>query len=167
MRPSRCWIVSLAAVMIAGLIAGPAAAGPTARYQHAPEDHTILLPDPTVTPGKAVIIDQATVCATRWGLDRRHVTDKMKAKAYIDYGAKKKKDVCCEVDHLVPRDLGGADAQENLWAQPWVQARLKDRLEVYLNRQVCAGRMTLKTAQEAIRSDWHRAYLKMMRERKQ
>ena len=40
-------------------------------------------------------------------------------------------------------------------------ARYKDRVERYLNRQVCSGQMTLAEAQEAIRADWYRVYQSM------
>jgi hypothetical protein len=62
-----------------------------------------------------------------------------------------------EVDHLIPRELGGADDERNLWPQPWTgtyNAHQKDRLENALHRAVCAGTVTLAHAQEAIRSDW-------------
>jgi len=153
-------------LVLAGLCLVPStAAGAEARYHHAPEDSAILLPDPAVTPGQAVPMDVATLCATKWGLDARHVTERMKAQTYADYGAVKRKGLCCEVDHLVSRELGGADVQDNLWPQPWRQARMKDRVENWLHREVCAGRRSLATAQRAIARDWYRVYLEMLRER--
>jgi hypothetical protein len=64
---------------------------------------------------------------------------------------------CCEFDHLISRELGGADVVENLWPQRWVEATQKDGLENWLHREVCAGRMTLKAAQHAIATDWTHA----------
>jgi 5-methylcytosine-specific restriction endonuclease McrA len=43
----------------------------------------------------------------------------------------------CEVDHLISRELGGADATDNLWPQPYTQhpgAHEKDRLENQLHK---------------------------------
>jgi hypothetical protein len=66
---------------------------------------------------------------------------------------------CYEEDHLVPLTLGGhPTAVENLWPQPILEARLKDRLEQTLHRRVCAGLVDLADAQRAIATDWHRAY---------
>ena len=69
-----------------------------------------------------------------------------------------------EEDHLVPLSLGGApDDERNLWPEPrksadgW-DADRKDELELALNRLVCAGRLPLATAQEAIARDWTAAY---------
>lgn len=49
----------------------------------------------------------------------------------------------CEIDHLISRELGGADVMENLWPQayvtsPW-KAVLKDKLENQLHKEMCAG----------------------------
>jgi len=75
-----------------------------------------------------------------------------------DYGAKKREKTCCEVDHLIPRDLGGADDPLNLWPQPWKQARMKDEVEIWLNKQVCAGKISLENAHEQIRTNWMNLY---------
>jgi hypothetical protein len=49
-----------------------------------------------------------------------------------------------ELDHLIPLGLGGhPTSPENLWLQNWPEAAMKDRDELRLHRQVCAGRMTL------------------------
>jgi len=86
-------------------------------------------------------------------------------------------DICCllndllrvpaksfpKVDHLISRELGGADAEDNLWPQPYTQhpgAHEKDWLENELHKGVCAGKITLKDAQDEIKGDWYKAYLK-------
>jgi hypothetical protein len=138
-----------------------------------------LLPDLQVTPGKVAITSKDIVCTTKWGKDERHVTAAMKKEAYAKYGTAPGKSVCvfkthtstsgklvkegCEVDHLVSRELGGADAIENLWSQPYTQhlgAHEKDWLENELHKEVCAGTMTLEQAQQEIKTDWYAAYLK-------
>lgn len=69
-----------------------------------------------------------------------------------------------EIDHLIPLCLGGADDDSNLWAQPrrtieerW-NAEAKDRLERRLCNLVCAGEVEISDAQEAIATDWVKAY---------
>jgi hypothetical protein len=57
---------------------------------------------------------------------------------------------------------GRSNAIENLWPQPASNPnrhgfRLKDRLENRLHRLVCSGRITLRAAQRAIRTNWVRA----------
>ncbi|MGH2509762.1 MAG: hypothetical protein ACRDHZ_20470, partial [Ktedonobacteraceae bacterium] len=69
----------------------------------------------------------------------------------------------CEIDHLISRELGGTDAVENLWPQPYTQhpgAHEKDWLENELHKEVCSGRIRLETAQKEIRQNWYAAYLK-------
>jgi hypothetical protein len=120
------------------------------------------LPNRHVTPGETVEISVKTLCATKWGKDVRHVTQTMKVEVCQRYGATGK----CpgpgyEIDHLVSRELGGADTIANLWPQPITEARKKDVLENFLHHAVCTGAMTLPEAQDAIRIDWTKAYWKM------
>ena len=70
----------------------------------------------------------------------------------------------CEIDHLVPLELGGADTIANLWPEcssgyaGWEGAsfREKDRFENYLHRQVCSGALSLADAQVEMATDWFR-----------
>jgi hypothetical protein len=71
-----------------------------------------------------------------------------------------------EVDHLVPLEIGGADDDSDLWAQPrrsieptW-NAEKKDELEFRLRELVCSGALDVATAQNEIASDWVAAYAK-------
>ncbi len=48
----------------------------------------------------------------------RHVTPAQKRHAYALYGATPKPGVCCEVDHLIPLELGGSNDNSNLWPEP-------------------------------------------------
>jgi len=138
-----------------------------------------LMPDPAVTKGALRLNSKAKICAIKWGKDERHVTQTMKDDAYAQYGTSPGKGVCalkthtgtngqpvtegCEVDHLISRDLGGADTLANLWPQPYTQhpgAHEKDWLETELKKEVCAGKTTLQDARNEIKTDWHAAYLK-------
>lgn len=68
----------------------------------------------------------------------------------------------CELDHLIPLDLGGADSLDNIWPQcgPAGVAltkryfRLKDIVENYLAWQVRKGAIKLASAQQGIAADW-------------
>jgi hypothetical protein len=66
-----------------------------------------------------------------------------------------------EVDHLVSLELGGSNARANLFpeaAVPRPGSHEKDRLENRLHAEVCAGTLTLRSAQRAIATDWVKAY---------
>ena len=68
----------------------------------------------------------------------------------------------CELDHLVPLELGGADGMGNIWPQCGPDDaslknryfKIKDRVENYLTDEVKSGRMSLDVAQRGIASDW-------------
>ena len=60
-----------------------------------------------------------------------------------------------ELDHLIPLGLGGhPTSANNLWLQAWPEAASKDRDELRLHREVCAGRMTLVQAQHDMLATW-------------
>lgn len=113
-------------------------------------------PNFAVTPGVARPLTKIQVCATAWGKDARHVTAAMKKQVAENYGLEPDRIVgygkgpCCEYDHLISRELGGADDVKNLWPQPWVDAKKKDALENSLHRDVCVGTITLGDAQKRI-----------------
>lgn len=127
------------------------------------------LPNPDLTPGivrEGMTVEQ--VCATKWGQDARAVTAAMKRHVATAYGFTPQQ--CpsgrVEYDHLISRELGGADDERNLWPQcyeiaaqnPEWGAHKKDRLENRLHREVCAGRLDLGQAQRAIAADWVKLY---------
>jgi hypothetical protein len=111
-----------------------------------------------LTPGAVRPMTAADVCAVTWGKDDRHVTPKMRAHVFAVYGIPREQWKDYELDHLISRDVGGADDVLNLKPQPWAEAHLKDRLEVKLWRLVCAHELRLVDAQEWIRRDWRKAY---------
>lgn len=84
-----------------------------------------------------------------------------------------------ELDYLIPLDLGGSPTSpRNLWMEPYGDANhlllatdkwpddgsvlpgahQKDIVETMLSQEVCEGKITLKDAQEKIRTDWYALY---------
>ncbi len=127
------------------------------------------LPDPSKTPG--VInpkLTQALVCSKSFRTGPyRHVTPAMHKQIYALYGLTPNKAPCpCEDDHLISIELGGSNDNRNRWPQsyiskPW-NAHIKDKLEGRLHRLVCAKKLTLQEAQQAISSNWIEAYQKFI-----
>jgi hypothetical protein len=127
------------------------------------------LPDPVLTPGVTRDLTLDQVCNTKWGRDTRAVTPAMKTQVYAEYHMVRYQGDCalskrgCEVDHLISRELAGADDVRNLWPQPYggaCNAVNKDRLENALHKRVCSGTLLLTNAQHAIATDWIAAYAK-------
>lgn len=122
------------------------------------------LPDPACTPGAVMTKDLDVIChrATR---GRRHVEASVHRQAFTEYGyGFPQATGAFEVDHLIPLELGGDNAIENLWAEPANPKpgfHQKDRVENYLHRQVCSGAMTIDAAQKIIASDWVSVWRKM------
>lgn len=110
----------------------------------------LSLPNLSVTPGMVRPLTREQVCAVRWGLDQRHVTPRMKRLTFERYRIPVARRANYVIDHWISRALGGADDLSNLFPQPKAEAKLKDRTENKLHRDVCAGRVTLATAQKEI-----------------
>lgn len=120
------------------------------------------LPDKECTPGavkEGVTAEQ--ICTKGYARSVRNVRNTVKKEVYRSYGITHRILGEHEVDHLVSLELGGSNDIANLWpepADPRPGFREKDKVENYLHREVCAGKITLKDAQEKIASDWVAVY---------
>ncbi|HEV2185911.1 MAG TPA: hypothetical protein VGR70_01810 [Stellaceae bacterium] len=133
-----------------------------------------IVPDPSLTPGLARPLTLTQVCNTKWGKDERLVTDAMKAQVYQEYKIAIQRQAgrwifptlpgggsAYEIDHLISRELAGADDVKNLWPEPYTgpwNAHMKDRVENRLHVEVCAGRLNLQEAQQQISTNWRAAF---------
>lgn len=127
----------------------------------------VALPDSTVTPGAVRTTDVKEICDPKFRTKPfRKTTQSMKAQVYEEYGVERNKGICsggCEVDHLVPLEIGGLDDIKNLWPQPSQPSpgfHQKDKLENELRKEVCGGKISLTMAQKELMSDWWVAYSK-------
>jgi hypothetical protein len=120
---------------------------------------SIILPDPTVTPGAFnVNVRQSTIrktiCKSGWTATIRppvSYTNALKIQQMILY-EETGSPSGYEEDHFIPLELGGAPRDpKNLWPEPHSQSKLSDPLENKLKRQVCKGLMNLAQARAAIR----------------
>ncbi|HKW93127.1 MAG TPA: hypothetical protein VJX92_14620 [Methylomirabilota bacterium] len=142
--PLAClrWLVAL---LGPALILAPAAA----------QDHERAQVPGAVDPHVSQATIQSTICQRGYTAKvrpPRKVTDAIKRRLATglpgtpqDY----------ELDHLIPLGLGGDPrSPNNLWLQTWTEAAIKDRDELRLHREVCAGRMTLEQAQREMVTTW-------------
>ena len=125
---------------------------------------TPILPDPNLTPGSTFDVTAQDVCTPGYARKVRDVPAEMKREVYREYGITSHGPGDYEIDHLISLELGGSNSIKNLWPEshrtsPW-NAQVKDRLEDKLHELVCSGQLDLKTAQQAIASNWIEAYKK-------
>ena len=121
------------------------------------------LPDPTMTPGAVdptVTLGRICTESTR---HRRPPSTKLCDAVFAAYSVPPEHRYEYECDHDVPIALGGLTVETNLWPQPNVEAAIKDRLEVEMQRRACAAFRTLAPAeaeevlrqeQREIAEDW-------------
>jgi hypothetical protein len=107
-----------------------------------------MLPDPKLTPGKIARNEK----------DRNGVTEEMERHVFNRYHIEWRRRPEFKVDHLIPLELGGADATDNLWPQslstrPY-NAHRKELLTRRLLARIATGKMTLAQAQKEISEDW-------------
>jgi hypothetical protein len=125
------------------------------------------LPPKGVTGVTDPSLTKARICAKGFSTKTvRSVTEETKAAVYKrDHMDPKRKPCPCEVDHLKPLELGGANNVKNLWVQsyqgPW-NAHDKDRLENRLHKLMCAGKVDQTVALRDIATDWKAAYKRYM-----
>jgi hypothetical protein len=127
--------------------------GQEAPVAHYRLDSTFSLPDTLVTPGVVETSDTAVICHRKTGTVRE-VTLGMHKTIFEEYGVPYRVHAAYEDDHVIPLELGGANSNANRWPQPLAQARIKDVVENYAHRQVCAGKLDLTWVQAWIARDW-------------
>jgi hypothetical protein len=133
--------------------------------------HGLPIPDPNCNPGAINPTISLEILETK-GFTTDCIRDKatsagQKEQTYAWYGLKKPRNnsgqsQTCELDHIIPLVLGGSDHLDNLWPQCGPQRvslnrrffKQKDLVEVFLSRQVKAGKMDLAEAQRGIAEDW-------------
>jgi len=121
--------------------------------------------DPDCTPGALnPTVTEAILKSDnfRTGCVRNCITsESAKHIVYTNYGIREDR-ATCELDHLVPLELGGADSLNNIWPQCGpahakgmkIFFKEKDQVEDYLTTRVKSGDMSLRDAQERIAKDW-------------
>ena len=154
-------------VALLSVLVGPASAS-------TPADHVLAtgLPSRTLTPGATnPAVTQATIhqtiCLVGWTATIRpssSYTSALKARQLETYGFTDHHLADYEEDHLVSLELGGSPRDPlNLWPEPRhirladgtdIGGYAKDALENSLKRRVCAGTLSLVSAQHEIARNW-------------
>jgi len=125
----------------------------------------VAMPDVRHTPGDSFPgVTAGQVCTTGWASAHRHVTAAQYHEVYAAYGIPyPEPSGTYELDHLIPLELDGDNANANLWpepASPTPGYHQKDDLENALHHLVCSGQLALGVAQHSIAVNWYAAYQK-------
>jgi hypothetical protein len=118
-------------------------------------------PDLGCTPG-ATLVHQTTkrICRPGYGQGGDQINPQTEGLVYSDYNVLDASTPgAYQIDHLIPVQLGGSNAETNLWPQPRTNARgfgypQKNHLERVLRRLVCEHRLSLRVAQHQLATDW-------------
>jgi hypothetical protein len=160
-----------APVALVVLIAALFTASPVAAAYPASAVLRTGLPNRTLTPGATnPAVTQATIhktiCVSGWTATVRppsSYTTALKFRQLVAYGFGDRRLGDYEEDHLISLELGGSPRSAmNLWPEPHhivvggvdLGSLTKDVLENALKREVCAGTISLATAQHEIAGNW-------------
>lgn len=126
-------------------------------------------PDPTKTPGFTnPDITQGTISQTicnhgNWSTKSIRppvsYTNALKLKQIQEYGFSDTSTANYEEDHFIALTIGGNPTDpRNLWPEHYPEAKDKDKVEVFLNKEICAGKISLQEAQSEITQDWYKVF---------
>lgn len=133
--------------------------------------HGYPVPDPRCTPGGVnPSVTEEVLRSPSWRTRCLRNCQSSEAEKHVTYGwyriqkpkGNSGEEQQCELDHLVPLELGGADGLGNIWPECGPDGaalnsrdfKIKDRVESFLAEEVRAGRMPLPAAQRGIADDW-------------
>jgi hypothetical protein len=125
------------------------------------------LPDRRCSPGAySSKLTKTVICASTFHTGSiRSVPDAEKHQVEIEYGLQAKPyGSTLEIDHIVSLELGGANDIANLYPEEATFANhtpgyhVKDKLENAAHKAVCAGTLSLHSAQQQIASNWEKLY---------
>lgn len=152
----RFAVVALTAASLTLTSAAFAATGQF-RYFHGEPLNNLRL-----TPGVKLHVTVATICRSGYSTSVRNVPESVKNEVYVEYGITHRTPGQYEIDHLISLELGGSNAIGNLWPELNDHAHgylnNKDILENRLHALICIGKISLRSAQTLIASNWVTTY---------
>ena len=119
------------------------------------------LPDSACSPGAVLTNDIKKICVVGYTTTVRNVSTATKKKVFQEYNLPWSIHSNYEVDHIISLELGGSNDISNLYPESYLisnGARVKDKLENYLHKQVCNGTITVTEAQKEISTNWLQYY---------
>jgi len=124
-----------------------------------------ILPDRRCSPGVVATTDVNRICTPGYSGTVRNVSEATKDAVYREYGIRRHSAGQYEVDHVVSLELGGSNSTRNLYPEAAAGRwgfHLKDKLENHLHALVCSGKVRIRSAQRAIRTNWTHAFKRFM-----
>lgn len=115
------------------------------------------LPDSACSPGAVLTTNTKVICVSGYTKTVRNVSTATKKAVFKEYDILYAQHSNYEVDHIISLELGGSNDISNLYPESYLikdNARVKDKFENYLHKEVCNGTITIDEAQKEISSNW-------------
>jgi hypothetical protein len=133
---------------------------------HAHGHGLMVTADPQCTPGEHYRVTRRIACTPRLH-PRKDPSERLRHEVFHRYGIPYSQHSHYEIDHRIPVFLRGKTTLRNLFPERNYRHRPsafvwnpKDRLEDYVHRAVCSGRMPVGRALRIFSGDWRPAYRK-------
>jgi len=158
-RTTSVGLLAVVTLMAVSLTLSSAAFAGTGHFRYS---HGEPLNDLRVTPGVTFHVTVATICRSGYSTSVRDVPESEKNEVYAEFGITHHTTGQYEIDHLISLELGGSNAIGNLWPElndhPHGYLNSKDILENRLHALLCTGKVSLRSAQTLIASNWVTTY---------
>jgi hypothetical protein len=123
----------------------------------------VIYPNHTMTPGVIMSTNVTEICKSGYADSVRNIPQKTINLVYEEYKLSTNQPAgAFQIDELIPIQLGGSNDIKTLWPQPGKPIpgyNEKDILEDYYYKQVCAGKMSLQSAQEILSTNWIQGFV--------
>jgi hypothetical protein len=158
-RTTSVGLSAVAAMMAVSLTLSSSAFAAVGSFRYS---HGEPLNNLRVTPGVTFHVTVATICRSGYSTSVRNVPESEKNQVYAEYDITHHTTGQFEIDHLISLELGGNNAIGNLWPElndhPHGYLNSKDILENRLHALLCTGKVSLRSVQTLIASNWVSAY---------
>jgi hypothetical protein len=124
-----------------------------------PQNYSDLYPNRAIVTGDILERNKSIICKTGYSSTVRNVPLSLRKKVFARDGVEYPQPrFTYELDHWLPLCLGGSNDESNLFVQFEPYYKWKDRVEVYLCKELCRTNQSVDEVAEKM-WDWYDIYL--------
>lgn len=122
-----------------------------------------VYPNIEYTTGDLLTTNKEIVCNPNYLSTIKGISKQTKMKIFKNYGIDyPQPSSIAKIDNFIPLEIGGSNAEKNLWVMLYPEFEWKNKVEQYLYDKVCKeGSMDLEQAQALIRTNWYKIYIQI------
>jgi hypothetical protein len=150
----------LTLLIIGGIFLGELRVKQTASLENPFYSNQSLYPNPKYVKGDILERNKTIICQTGYSSTVRDVPLSLRKKIFERDGVKYPQPTGnTELDHFIPLCVGGSNDESNLWVEFKPYYKWKDRVEVYLCKELCSTNQTVDEIAQKM-WNWYEIYQK-------